>query len=153
MAQRFPTDKPEPTYCNTKEWDRHSWGHYVARIEKSFATPAGAAMVQDLQLARAAGTPSHLPVRITLATRALKQRIRILHVPMAFPTTHTPAPEVSQVDQWAVDCARGHVPRFQQARGHVPDQAWEQASRMGEAFLTKYCAAAGAVRAMQTSSL
>ena len=78
-------DEAEPTYAGFKNWDKKSRGRNVTRPDRILANKLAMEMIQSFQIVRESILPGHLPLKLTLSTAPLQQRITVVKVPKPFP--------------------------------------------------------------------
>ena len=77
VGTRYTTeDEAEPTYAGFKNWDKRSRGRKVTRPDRILANKLPMEMIKSFQIVRESTLPGHLPLKLTLNTAPLKQRIR-----------------------------------------------------------------------------
>ena len=137
-------DEAEPTYAGFKNWDKRSRGRKVTRPERIWANKLAMEMIRSFEIVRESTLPGHLPLKLTLNTAPLKQRITVVKVPRPFPIEETEEPDEENCREEAARMANEKRDEIEQAlRDGHDDQAWSLASAVAENYLEWRCSSGG----------
>ena len=132
--------KAEPTYAGFKNWDKRSRGRSVTRPDRILANKLAMEMIQSLQVVRESILPGHLPLKLTLNTAPLQQRITVVKVPKPFPIEEIEERREEDCSIKAAELANERREEIEQAlRDGHDDQAWSLVSAVAENYLEWRC--------------
>ena len=133
-------DEAEPTYAGFKDWDKRSRGRKVTRPDRILANKLAMEMIKSFQIVRESALPSHLPLKRTLNTAPLKQRITVVKVPKPFSIEEIGEMNEETCREKAGELANEKREEIEQAlRDGHDDQAWSLVSAVAESYLEWRC--------------
>ena len=140
VGTRYTTeDEAEPTYAGFKNWDKRSRGRNVTRPDRILANKLAMEMIQSFQVVRESIFPGHLPLKLTLNTAPLQQRITVVKVPKPFPIEEIDERKEEDCSTKADELANRTREEIEQARDGHDDQAWSLVSAVAENYLEWRC--------------
>ena len=106
----------------------------------NFANKLAMEMIKPFQIVRESTLPGHLPLKLTLNTAPLKQRITVVKVPKPFPIEEIEETTEEAGSEKAADLANEKREEIEQAlRDGHDDQAWSLVSTVAESYLEWLC--------------
>ena len=137
-------DEAAPTFAGFKNWDKHTRGRSVTRPDRILANKIAMEMIKSFEVLRESTLPGHLPLKLTLKTAPLKQRITVVKVPKPFPIEDSEEPEEERSREKAEELVEERKGEIEQAlRAVQEEQAWSLASKVAEKYLEWRCSARG----------
>ena len=141
VGTRYTTeDEAEPTCAGFKNWDKRSRGRKVTRPDRILANKLAMEMIKSFHIVRESTLPVHLPLKLTLKTAPLKQRITVMKAPKPFPIEEIGEMNEEVCSEKAAELANEKREEIEQAlrNGH-DDQAWSLVSTVAESYLQWRC--------------
>ena len=133
-------DEVEPTYAGFKNWDKVSRGRNVTRPDRILANKLVMEMIKSFHIVRESTLPGHLPLKLTLNTAPLQQRITVVKVPKPFPIEEIEEMKEEESSKKAAELANAKRGEIEQALRHGhDDQAWSLVSTVAENYLERRC--------------
>ena len=137
-------DEVAPTYAGFRNCDKHTRGRSVTRPDRILANKIAMEMIKFNEVLRESTLPGHLPLKLTLNTAPLKQRITVVKVPRPFPIEDSEEPEEVRSREKAEELVEERKGEIEQAlRAGQEDQAWSLASSVAERYFEWRCNSGG----------
>ena len=110
------------------------------RPDRILANKLAMEMIKSFQIVRESTLPGHLPLKLTLKTAPLKQRITVVKVPKPFPIEEIEDMKEEECSKKAAELANERREEIEQAlRDGHDDQAWSLVSTEAENYLEWRC--------------
>ena len=124
----------------SKNWDKRSRGRKVTRPDRILANKLAMEMIKSFQIVRESTLPGHLPLKLSLDTAPLKQRITVVRVSRPLPIDTIKEMDEETCSEEATRLANEKREEIEQAlqNGH-DDQAWSLVSSLAESYLDWRC--------------
>ena len=137
-------DEVASTQAGFKNCDKHTRGRSVTRPDRILANKIAMEMIKSIEVLRESTLPGHLPLKLTLNTAPLKQRITVVKVPRPFPIEDPEEPEEERSREKAEELVEERKGEIEQAlRAGQEDQAWSLASSVAEMYFDWRCNSGG----------
>ena len=134
----------ELTFCNDRKWDKFEHISGATRPDRILANRPAWTLVKGFEIVRNSTFRGHLPLKITLNAKKIAQVQFVPAVPRAYPTglIATNEDKMEDIAMQVLD-ERKHI--WLQARMQKDvNQAWKEASKIGEIYLHRALKASGA---------